>query len=145
MQRHHRIESIRKGSHVLKPYSPAAGLLFVALLLPLTTPAHHSVFAEYDINGSVTIEGLVTEVWFKSPHIRIYIDVTDADGNTVSWNTHGHNPTMLRRNGWSRDAIKAGDKVVASGDPTYNGSPKMFLRRIELEDGRVYLNEVRGP
>jgi hypothetical protein len=27
------------------------------------TAAHHSVFAVYDINGSVTIDGVVTEVW----------------------------------------------------------------------------------
>lgn len=133
------------GGFDLRNYLLVACLLLGGLTMPGTSPAHHSVFAEYDINGSVTIEGVVTEVWFKSPHIRIYIDVVDADGNTVSWNTHGHNPTMLRRNGWSRNSIKPGDKVVASGDPTYNGSPKMFLRRIELEDGRVFLNEVGRP
>ena len=106
--------------------------------------AHHSVFAEYDIYGSVTVEGVVTEVWFKSPHIRVFIDVKNEAGETVSWNTHGHNPTALRRRGWARDSINIGDKIIAKGDPTFDGSPKMFLRTITMEDGTVFENKA-GP
>ena len=81
-----------------------AALSFLVLLLPVKdSTAHHSVFAAYNINGSVSIDGVITEIWFKSPHIRIFVDVIDADGKTVSWNTHGHNPTALRRRGWVRD------------------------------------------
>jgi len=121
--------------------------LFFAFLLFIgagLAKAHHSVFAEYDIYGSVTVEGVVTEVWFKSPHIRIFIDVTNEDGEVVSWNTHGHNPTALRRRGWARDSIGAGDKIIATGDPTFDGSPKMFLRTITMEDGTVFENKAGG-
>lgn len=117
----------------------------IALLLSVLSQqsiAHHSVFAEYDIEGSVTINGVVTEVWFKSPHIRYYVAVEGEDGEEVIWNTHGHNPTTLRRAGWSADVVKVGDKVTMSGDPTFNGSPKMFIRTIELEDGKVWHNAV---
>lgn len=118
----------------------------IALLLASVTTqfaaAHHSVFAEYDINGSVTIEGVVTEVWFKSPHIRVFVEVTDADGNKVVWNTHGHNPAALRRLGWVRDTLKPGEKIIMSGDPTYDGSAKMFIRTIVREDGSVLENKV---
>lgn len=107
--------------------------------------AHHSVFAEYDIYGSVTVEGVVTEVWFKSPHIRVFIDVEGESGEVVSWNTHGHNPTALRRRGWARDSISVGDKIVATGDPTFDGSPKMFLRTITMEDGTVFENKAGRP
>ena len=31
------------------------------MMLSQISSAHHSVFAEYDINGSITIEGEVTE------------------------------------------------------------------------------------
>ena len=115
-----------------------AALLFLVLSLPLQkTAAHHSVFAEYDINGSVSIEGVITEIWFKSPHIRIFVDVIDAEGNTASWNTHGHNPTALRRRGWVRDTLQVGEKITMSGDPTYDGSPQMFSRVITREDGSI--------
>ena len=106
--------------------------------------SHHSVFAEYDINGSITIEGVVTEVWFKNPHVRFFIEVTDNDGEKVIWNTHGHNPSMLRRAGWVRDTLKVGETITMSGDPTYDGSPKMFIRKIIRSDGSVLENKVGG-
>tara|TARA_B100000929_G_scaffold273531_1_gene245991 strand:- start:127 stop:531 length:405 start_codon:yes stop_codon:yes gene_type:complete len=109
-----------------------------------TVSSHHSVFAEYDINGSITIKGVVTEVWFKSPHVRFFVEVMDSEGSKVIWNTHGHNPAMLRRAGWTRDTLRAGEKVVMSGDPTYDGSPKMFVRTITLSDGTVLHNKVPG-
>ena len=118
----------------------AAALVFVAL--PQRTDAHHSVFAVYDINQSVTIEGVVTEIWFKSPHIRVFVEVTGDDGNTVTWNTHGHNPSALRRRGWVRDTLRVGERITMSGDPTYDGSPKMFIRTITREDGSVLENKV---
>jgi hypothetical protein len=121
-------------------------LLLSAMLLLVTVPqssnAHHSVFAEYDVSGSITIDGVVTEVWFKSPHIRVFVEVTNEDGSTVIWNTHGHNPSALRRRGWVRDTLQPGDKITMSGDPTYNGSPKMFIRTITMEDGTVLENKA---
>lgn len=115
-----------------------------ALLLAVSAmaAAHHSVFAVYDIESSVTIEGVVTEVWFKSPHIRVFVVVTGEDGKTVIWNTHGHNPTSLRRAGWQRDTLQAGEHITMSGDPAYDGSPKMFIRTIVREDGSILENKV---
>lgn len=117
-------------------------VLLLAALPSQDSTAHHSVFAEYDINGSVTIEGVVTEVWFKSPHIRIFVEVTGDDGSKVSWNTHGHNPTALRRRGWVRDTLQIGESITMSGDPTYDGSPKMFIRVITRDDGSILENKV---
>ncbi len=114
----------------------------LVLAVPQQTAAHHSVFAVYDINGSVTIDGVITEVWFKSPHIRIYVEVIDEDGNKVIWDTHGHNPSALRRRGWVRDTLNVGEKITMSGDPTYDGSPKMFIRTITREDGSLLENKV---
>ena len=108
------------------------------------TLSHHSVFAEYDINESITIKGVVTEVWFKNPHVRFFVVVTDKNGEKTIWNTHGHNPSMLRRAGWTRDTLKVGETITMSGDPTYDGSPKMFIRKITRSDGSVLENKVGG-
>jgi hypothetical protein len=126
----------------MKALTAVVVMTILALAPASKSGAHHSVFAEFDINGSVTIEGVITEIWFKAPHIRIFVDVTDADGNAVSWNTHGHNPSALRRRGWLRDTLKVGERVTMSGDPTYDGSPKMFIRTITREDGSVLENKV---
>ena len=119
-----------------------AAVFLLLALAPRNGDAHHSVFAVYDINGSVTIEGVITEVWFKAPHIRIYVEVTDDNGNKVIWDTHGHNPSALRRRGWVRDTLEVGERITMSGDPTYDGSPKMFIRTIVREDGSILENKV---
>ena len=116
--------------------------IILVFAVPQQSAAHHSVFAVYDINDSVTIEGVITEVWFKSPHIRIYVEVTGEDGNKVIWDTHGHNPSALRRRGWVRDTLNVGERIAMSGDPTYDGSPKMFIRTITREDGSLLENKV---
>ena len=119
-------------------------MILMGMLWFHSSKAHHSVFAEYDINGSITIEGVVTEVWFKNPHVRFFVEVTSKNGQKVTWNTHGHNPSMLRRTGWVRDTLKVGEEVIMSGDPTYDGSPKMFIRKITLSDGSILQNKVGG-
>ena len=119
-------------------------MILMGMLWFHSSKAHHSVFAEYDINGSITIEGVVTEVWFKNPHVRFFVEVTSKNGQKVTWNTHGHNPSMLRRTGWVRDTLKVGEEIIMSGDPTYDGSPKMFIRKITLSDGSILQNKVGG-
>jgi|TARA_B100000767_G_C19544211_1_gene442089 hypothetical protein len=119
-------------------------MILINVLWFHSSKAHHSVFAEYDINGSITIEGVVTEVWFKNPHVKFFVEVTSKNGQKVIWNTHGHNPSMLRRSGWVRDTLKVGEKIIMSGDPTYDGSPKMFIRKITLSDGSILQNKVGG-
>ena len=118
--------------------------ILIALFVNTSAQSHHSVFAEYDINGSLTIEGIVKEIWFKNPHVRFFVEVTDKYGTKVVWNTHGHNPSMLRRAGWTRDSLQVGEKIIMSGDPTYDGSPKLFIRKIIMSDGRILENKVPG-
>ena len=69
-------------------------------------------------------------------------EVTAEDGSKVIWNTHGHNPSALRRRGWVRDTLNPGDKISMSGDPTFDGSPKMFIRVVTMDDGTVLENKA---
>jgi hypothetical protein len=99
--------------------------------------AHHSYAAEFDRNAPATIEGVVTEVWFKSPHVRYYISVTDEDGNEVIWDTRGLAPAKLVRAGWKKDTIKVGDQVTLFGHVGRTNKTIMSILDITLADGRV--------
>jgi len=57
-------------------------------LLPCLVRAHHSIAAEYDMHRRGTIQGVVSEVWFKNPHVRYYLSVTDDQGEETVWNAH---------------------------------------------------------
>ena len=99
--------------------------------------AHHSYAAEFDRDSPMTIEGEVVEVWFKSPHVRYYIKVTDEEGNEVIWDTRGLTPVKLVRNGWMKDTIKVGDRIKMHGHIGRTNKTIMSILDVYLPDGRV--------
>ncbi|MDH4072977.1 MAG: DUF4131 domain-containing protein [Gammaproteobacteria bacterium] len=114
-------------------------ILAVLAALVMATPAraHHSYAAEFDRDSPQTIEGVVVEVWFKSPHVRYYIKVTDEDGNEVTWDTRGLTPVKLVREGWTKDTIKVGDRIRIYGHVGHTNKTIMSILDVTLPDGRV--------
>lgn len=99
--------------------------------------AHHSFAAEFLGDQTRTIEGVVTEVWFKNPHVRYYVEITNDAGETEKWDVRTSSPTLLVRRGWNRETIAAGDKVKIEGFLGRDGRKIMSLISIELPDGTV--------
>lgn len=113
---------------------------FLALALLCTasnSAAHHSYAAEFDANNPATIQGVVTEVWFKNPHVRYYIAVTDEDGNNVIWDARGLTPVKLVRQGWTKKTIQVGDRITLYGHVGHTNKTIMSILDITLPDGRV--------
>ena len=81
--------------------------------------AHHSQ-SEFDLKARVEVEGTVTKLEWKSPHGRLYVDVRNAKGEVVNWNFELPSPNTLMRRGWTRDTLKAGDRVTLAGAPARN-------------------------
>ena len=83
--------------------------------LAVSVDAHHSFNTEYDATKKVKLTGVVTNVAWTNPHMRVYVDVTDANGKVTNWNLELTSPNSVRRQGWGRDDLKAGDKVIFEG------------------------------
>lgn len=77
--------------------------------------AHHGFDTEYDAKKKVKLTGVVTEVAWTNPHMRVYVDVTGADGKVTNWNLELTSPNTIRRQGWGPNDLKKGDKVVFEG------------------------------
>lgn len=86
-------------------------------LLGTTAPtaAHHGFDTEYDAKKKVKLEGVVTQVAWTNPHMRVYIDVTGADGKVVNWNLELTSPNRIRRQGWGPRDLVPGEKVIFEG------------------------------
>lgn len=94
------------------------GMLAAALgLIGIAAPAlaHHGFDTEYDAKKKVTLEGVVKQVAWTNPHMRVYIDVTDASGKVTTWNMELTSPNSVQRQGWGRSSLLPGDKVVFEG------------------------------
>jgi hypothetical protein len=92
----------------------AAGLGLIACLT-VSLHAHHSFNTEYDATKKVKLTGIVTNVAWTNPHMRVYVDVTDPSGKVTNWNLELTSPNSVRRQGWGRNDLKTGDKVVFEG------------------------------
>ena len=123
------------------------GILVATLALCVTAPAfaHHGFDTEYDANKKVKLSGVVKEVAWTNPHMRVYIDVTDAGGKVTTWNMELTSPNSVRRQGWGPNDLKAGDKVNFEG---YGGKvveSRGSLLSISKQGSNVPLFTQGGP
>ena len=87
-----------------------AGIVLFCMAVPAV--AHHGFDTEYDAKKKVQLTGVVTKVEWLNPHMRVYIDVTDAGGKVANWNLELTSPNTVRRQGWGPRDLLAGEKVI---------------------------------
>jgi Family of unknown function (DUF6152) len=97
---------------------------------------HHAFSSEFDMSKPVTLKGVVTKITWENPHVWFFIDVKDADGNTVNWGCETRGPGRLTKQGWSRDSLKPGDTVTVEGYLAKDGSHMADGRKMTFADGR---------
>jgi len=109
-------------------------ILLATLAMPLAALAHHS-FAMFDMAKSVNYKGRVKEVQWTNPHVWVELEVT-ADGKTTVLSFEGAAISVLKRVGWTKDTVKAGDVVTVVGHPFKDGRPGGSIDHLLLADGR---------
>lgn len=115
---------------------PAAGfVLALGLLAAAPVWAHHSFAAEYDSKELITLKGVITKVEWTNPHIYIYIDVKDANGEVTNWALEGYPPNTLKRTGLSRADLKTGDEITITAYKAKDGTNTAAGREVTFPDG----------
>jgi hypothetical protein len=117
-----------------------ATLGIVLSLAGLPLAAHHAFSSEFDSSRPVTLEGTVTRIDWENPHVYFYIDVTDKSGAVVNWKCETRGPNGLTRQGWKRDSLKIGDKVIVHGSLAREIPNMADGRQVTLADGRRILS-----
>ncbi len=125
--------------------------MLLALLGLFTVPvlAHHGFDTEYDKDQKLELTGVVTQVSWMNPHMRVYINVTDKDGTVTNYNCELDSPNNVRRLGWGKDDLMPGDKVNFEANPgkivknrvalvkiTKAGEDKPLFKRTRVDDGK---------
>jgi hypothetical protein len=109
-------------------------LLLGMLALPVAAVAHHS-FAMFDMAKTINYKGRVKEVQWTNPHVWVELEVT-ADGKATVLSFEGAAISVLKRVGWMKDTVKAGDVVTVVGHPFKDGRPGGSIDHLLLADGR---------
>ncbi|PYS15245.1 MAG: hypothetical protein DMG15_05420 [Acidobacteria bacterium] len=113
-------------------------LVLAFALLGSVALAHHGR-GGYS-NEISTVEGTVTEVQWKNPHVFIAFDVKDDKGNVVHWLAELSSPATMLAAGMSRTTLKSGDEIVIKGKAGLESAPFTLVDSI-TKDGKAIVGD----
>ena len=123
-------------------YAVAAVVVSLGAVVASPALAHHST-AMFDQSKTVELKGVVKAWLYTNPHSFLTIAVKDAAGATKDYSFEANGPGYLVRNGWTRNAVKAGDNVTVIMNPLRDGSAGGNLVEVTLPDGKKLSAAVR--
>ena len=123
---------------------PVVALLISLLLLPLAASGHHAGAATYDPTASTEVEGVVTRIFWRNPHVHFDIRVTQSNGDTEQWDIESNSISILSRMGITSDVLNVGERVRVAGWPARRSASAMFATNMLLPGGTEVLLAPRA-
>jgi hypothetical protein len=114
-------------------------MAFAVALLASDALAHHNMTALFDFNDRVTLNGTLTQVDWRNPHMYLTLEVKGAAGAAESWQAEGPSPTWFR----IRDIGKAdfegsmGKLLTVEVSRARDKSKSGLIRTITMPGGKV--------
>jgi hypothetical protein len=112
----------------------AAGLLLASVT---GLSAHHIVTNFFEISKLVTLQGTLTRVDWREPHVILRLETRTGSGSTASWSVETRNPQGLAQAGLTRDAFKVGDAFTATVCVAKDGTRWAVTHEIDRPGGRA--------
>jgi len=125
----------------------ASGLALMALLAAAAPAAAHHSFAMFDLTRTVTFKGTIKDFQWTNPHVVVWVVAQPKPGAAPdTWTIELTSPGNLTRLGWTRHALKPGDRVDVEINPLRDGQHGGSLRKIILSDtGQVLTSTLKTP
>ena len=115
-----------------KTFALASALALAGGGLAAPAFAHHS-FAMFDQKKVMTLQGSVVEFQWTNPHAFIELEVKGGR----HWSIELNSTNNLKRQGWTKAALKPGDKVSVRIAPLRDGRPGGLFLDLTKADGTV--------
>ncbi len=114
---------------------------------PALAAAHHSTRAFYDRDASAQIEGVITSVFWRNPHVGLTLLVSDEQGREEQWELEGGTINTLRRRGYEESTFAIGAHVRVAGAPSSRGLNALFVTNMLLPNGReaIFTDQPSPP
>ena len=117
-----------------------AGLLAAAVNLS----AHHGT-SSYDMDKQAEATGTVKEWYWGYPHTLLTIRVPTSAGKAEEWIIEAGPPGVMTGVGWSKDSLKAGEKVSVKLHPRKKEPKGGFLTEAKRSNGQVLAGSQPPP
>jgi hypothetical protein len=110
-----------------------------AVLLANEAVAHHNMTALFDFNDRVTLNGALTAVDWRNPHIYLTVEMKGENDGMESWKIEGPSPSFFR----IRDVNKAdfessvGKTVTVELSRSRDHSKSGLIRTLKFPNGKI--------
>ena len=71
--------------------------------------------AKFDDTKRTQLQGIVTLVDWRNPHVHVFMNVARADGSVENWAVELESTVLLKRSGWKHDTLQPGDAHHRAG------------------------------
>jgi len=127
--------------------SPRPGFAALAVALLALAPAAHAHHGApgYDMSQMVTLDGTVTQLDWKNPHVYFIVETKGEDGQLSRATVEAGTLSTVRAYGLTREQLAAGAHVKVQAFAKQKGLVGPLLgMRVTLDDGTVF-NLGPGP
>lgn len=114
-----------------------AALLLVAAIVPVS--AHHTVASFFDTRNLVTLQGTLTNVDWRNPHVILRLETRRDNGDPVSWHIETLNVQGLSRQGLTQTSFKPGAAFSAKVCVARDGTRWAVTHTLTTPDGSIDL------
>jgi hypothetical protein len=117
-----------------------------AVCAPLAA-AHHAIVAKFDDTRRTQLQGIVTNVDWRNPHVHVFTNVARPDGTVENWAIELESTVLLKRSGWEHDTLRPGDAISVSGPTARDGSRQVWGESViaTATNRQVYNITDTGP
>ena len=111
------------------------GVLLIAVLGALSASAHHASTGLYERDVFGEVEGEITSIFWRNPHVRFALAVEVENGENEGWEVEFGSVNTLERIGVTRDVVSVGDRISVYGRMGRGGLKAMFAGAMTLANG----------
>ena len=104
------------------------------LMLSPQAVAHHSWASIFDADGDIEIEGVVTKVLWRNPHVQFQVTTDQGAPAETVWTIESNAVARLTRMGVDEDVLPLGARVKVAGFPSLTGANEIFVNHLLLPD-----------
>ena len=112
--------------------------------LPAALHAHHAVAPNFDLAQEIVLtDAVLTEFKFVNPHVYLYLEIPDEQGEFAEWRCEMAAASRLKRRGWTSASLVPGQVMDIAGSPGLREDNVCHVDKITLADGST-LSEFAG-
>jgi hypothetical protein len=123
---------------MFRAFHGVIALAVVSVVIAVPAAAHHSAAVAYDVDKTISVKGVISEVKWVNPHTWIFVDAKDEAGKAVKWGFEGKVPNQLIRLGITPSVLKPGIEVTITGHPARDASQNYCeVVEVTFADGKT--------